>query len=169
MRQIQFYKYATWGLLLLNLVMVAFFLLNKPKRLPPPRDGGRAAEITARDGIGKTSDILKLEGQQQDVFSNYAEQHIRQMEGFDKQQRNLLKLYFNTLIDSTGNIDADSLLVQASQLELKKIETTYQHLQDIKSILKPDQQAYYEAFMGQILRILLSEQNNSPPPPPRGN
>lgn len=156
MKQFQFYKYGMWCLLVLNLSLVAFFFLTKPKHPAPPNNGKKRA-----------ASILKLDKQQQDIFSDYADQHIRQVKGIEHQQRDLLKSYFNTLIDATANIDSDSLIIQIIQLEQEKIETTYQHFQDVKTILKQEQQEYFEAFINHVLRIFSNERNNPPPSPRR--
>ena len=156
MKQLQFYKYTTWALLFLNISMILFFFLTRPKPFPP-RDGGKRRAI----------DMLKMDEQQHDIFLEYVNQHIQLMDGFDNQQRNLLKPYFNTLVDSTKNTDSDNLLGQALQMERKKIESTYQHLQDIKSILRPEQQAAFEAWINSALEVILLDKKK--PLPPKGN
>ena len=152
MKQLQFYKYATLVLLLLNISMIGFFLLTKPKG--PHRNGF---------GPKPTVEILKLDKQQHDAFLGHAKRHIEQMENYNILQKNQLKPYFNTLVDSTKNIDSNSHLQQVLQLERKKIESTYQHLQDVKSILRPEQQADFEPFVGSDLEIILLEKKNPLP------
>lgn len=146
MKQLQFYKYAAGGLLLLNFMMLAFFFLTAPKA-PPPTNGGRKAAI----------DIMHLDEQQHDAFLELADRHIELMERFDDQQRNLLKQYFGDVALSGRNADSDSLLNQVLQKERNKIESTYQHLQDVKTILHPDQGHYFEEFVSSALEIILME------------
>ena len=154
MKQLQFYKYAALGLFLLNFLMITFFFITKPK--PPHQEGGFQK---------KAVDILKMDEQQHDTFLQFVKQHQRQMEEVNKQQRDLLKPYFYSLSDSTNKVDTESTLDRVQLLERKKIESTYQHFQDVKSILKPEQQAGFEEFMNTALeRILLDKQRNSPPP-----
>ena len=154
MKQLQFYKVATWGLLVLNLSMVAFFFLTAP----PPHHGRKL-------GGQKAGAIMKMNDQQNESFHLLAEEHMKKMEGFNNQQRNLLKPYFSSLIDSKAAINSDSLLNKVQLLERNKIESTYQHFQDVKSILKPEQHTYFEEFVEHAMgRILLGQKKNLPPP-----
>lgn len=154
MKQLQFYKYATWGLLVLNLSMIAFFFLTAP----PPRQGQEFGRKSA-------GDIMKMDEQQNESFLQLARQHMQQMDEFNKQQRNLLKPYFNNLIGTAKIINSDSLLHQVQLLEGKKIKSTYQHFQDVKTILKPEQYVDFEEFIEHALEIILLEQKKNPPPP----
>ncbi len=157
MKQLQFYKYATWGLLILNLSMVVFFFLTAP-----PRPKG--SEI----GRGKASEVLKLDTQQGVSFLQLAQAHMKQMDDFNNQQRDILQPYFKSLIKQNNSIDPESLLDQVQLMERRKIESVYQHFQDVKSILRPDQYEYFDGFIEHAIeRILLDEKNN--PPPPGGN
>ena len=152
MKQLQFYKYAIGGLLVLNLSMIAFFVLTAP---PPkgPRESGK-----------KAIDILKMDEEQNDFFLQSAQQHVRQMDDFAKQQRILLKLYFSSLIDSENPINSDSLLHQVQLLERKKIESTYQHFEDMKVMLKPEQQVHFEGFIEHALEFILLDKKKQLPP-----
>ena len=157
MRQLQFYKYTTWALLILNLSMIAFFFLTAP---PPPHSGETRRK--------KAVDILSLDKQQNESFIMLARQHMRLMDDFSNQQRVLLTPYFNSLIDQSKIINSDSLLTQIQLLEQKKIESTYQHLKDVKSILRTEQHIYFEEFIEHALeRILLEQKKN--PLPSKGN
>lgn len=152
MKQLQFYKYATWILLFLNLSMIAFFFLT-----PPPSHRGA-------EGRKGALDIMKLDEQQDELFLQLAQQHMQQMDDFDNQQRNLLKPYFNSLIDKSKTINSDVLLNQVQLLGRKKIESTYQHFQDVKSILRPDQHIDFEEFVEHTMeKILLEKKQKSPP------
>lgn len=157
MKQLPFYKYATWGLLVLNLSMVAFFFLTAS-----PAQG-------VETGGKKAVDILKLDQQQHESFLLLVRQHIQLMDDFSNQQRKLLQPYFNSLIDLNKTNDFDSLLNQVQLLERKKIESVYQHFQDVKSILKPTQQENFAAFIDHAVKRILIEQNNQPPEPLKGN
>lgn len=156
MRKEQLYQYTTWGLLVLNLSMISFFFLTKPS--PHPRKGD--LEFTKR-----AIEILKLEESQQAVFLESAKKHNQQMEAVNNQQRDLLKPYFQSLIDPESPSGTDSLLRQVELLERKKIELTYQHFNDVKSNLKEDQKAGFEKFMKRALDIILLNQQKRPPPP----
>ncbi len=154
MKQLQFYKYAALVLLLLNLSMIAFFFLTKPK---PPHQG---------DGFQKRGpNIMNMDEKQHDLFLQSAKQHGQHMKAINKQQQDLLKPYFYSLIDSTKNTNPNATLNEVQDLERQKIESTYQHFQEVKSILKPEQQADFELFMNDVIERILMETKKNPPPP----
>ncbi|MBT8229192.1 MAG: hypothetical protein KJO50_02965 [Bacteroidia bacterium] len=157
MKQLQFYKYAALGLLILNLSMITFFFLTKPKKPLHPGPGGPE----------KAGDILKLDDQQTERFLKFAERHSRQIDIVDMQQRKLMKPYFKSIITGEGTEINDNRIEQALQLERKKIESTYSHFGDIKTLLKSEQQTNFEKFIDHALGKILKEQRK-PPPPPKG-
>ncbi|AWV97878.1 hypothetical protein [Arcticibacterium luteifluviistationis] len=155
MKQQDFYKYSTIGLLILNLAMVAFFFLTKPK-----------AGQEHRPEQGNPIEILKLNSEQHELFIKSAMQHKENMDKIGASQRALVSPFFNGLIDKPTN-SKDSLLQEIQELEKEKIELTYKHFEEIKAILKPEQLASFEPFMKTILKEILSPSKN-PPPPPNG-
>ena len=158
MKQLQFYKYATWGLLVLNLSMIAFFFLTRPE---PP------LPHSAKSFLPQAIEMLHLDEQQRAAFEQSARAHNQEMNSINEQQQELLLPYFQSLADSSKSIDTEKLVSQIQRLEGDKVESTYRHFQSVKSILRPEQQAFFEAFMNHALRIILLEQKN-PPPPPKG-
>ena len=154
MKNLQFYRYAALALLLLNIGIIAFFIITMPR---PPHGGERPGFSD------RAADVLKLDKQQHDTFLDLAKEHSELMRGFNDQQRDLLKPYFQTLAESSSKIDADSLLQRHQEIERKKIESTYKHFQDVKSILKDDQQESFGVFMESALRQILMEGNKKPP------
>ena len=53
-----------------------------------------------------------------------ARQHGQKMEAINQQQRNLLKPYFQSIIDTTMITDPTTTLLQVQELERDKIEST---------------------------------------------
>ena len=151
MKQLQFYKYAAIGLLFLNIAMLVFFFLTKPKH--PPMDGLK------KDAKA----ILKMDDAQNEVFLKSVKEHQKKMEAFSQQQKKLLKPYFNNLIDS--NEIHEEVLEQVEQLERKKIESIYQHFQEIKSILRADQLSGFKEFMNHATKRILQNPRKKPHPP----
>ena len=127
MKKLQFYRYATWTLLVLNLVMLAFFVFNKPH---PPHKKNRGGVV----------ERLNFDQQQHERFLEYLKVHHQKMTAFSKQQEDLLKPYFEQLIDTTSTIDSLAVFSAVQQLEEKKISAVYQHFQDVRSILRPEQE-----------------------------
>ena len=78
MKQVKFYKYTTIFLMILNLLMVAFFLITKPKK----------GHVNKKNAI----EILNLDKTQHEAFLEYVDKHKGLMQGFDKEQKQLLKI-----------------------------------------------------------------------------
>lgn len=160
MSQLKFYKYATWGLLFLNIAVLAFFLLTKPK---PPHH-------SPNDFQSEVIEILNLNSQQKSTFRKLAEAHNQKMKSIIEQQQKLLPPYFESLADSSSNIDKEAILNQFQQMEREKIEVTYQHFQDIKLILDENQLPHFEKLIGRLVdKLLLNNKKNPPPPGRSGN
>ncbi|MEM8524169.1 MAG: hypothetical protein AAGG68_05985 [Bacteroidota bacterium] len=155
MSQKKFYISIILGLVSLNMILLAFFLLTKPRprHHPPPRKF--QFELIEK---------LRLDEQQTTAFNALVDEHKLQMNAINERQGKLLKPYFERLVDASKGIDADSLLSQFQQAEKEKIEITYQHLQEIKKILHKDQLIDFELLIDRITdRILSSKQKKTPP------
>jgi len=151
MKQLQFYKYAAIGLLLLNIAMMTFFFLVKSKHAH-----GRGLEKGAKA-------ILQLDDTQNDAFLKLVKKHRQKMNAFNEDQKELLKPYFDSLVDSTGS--QKEVLDKVEKLERQKIESIYQHFQEIKSILRPEQLSNFEEFMNHAIKRILPGSGKKPPPP----
>jgi len=149
MRSAQFYKYATYAMLLLNLVTLGFFFFNNTQN----KRGGRAI------------DTLKLDTQQHDLFMASADKHRVIIEGIGEQQKVLLKPYFKQLVNQSNRINEDELLEKMKELESQKITATYRHFSEIKNILNENQIADFEGFIDRMLARILVETEKKPLPP----
>lgn len=154
MKQLQFYKYTTWGLLLLNIALVVFFFLASPG---PPRNREFSRE--------KYAEILHLNEQQKASFIELTKQHHKQMEVYANQQRDLLQPYFNNLLQQIDTSTLEDYLNQIQHLERKKIEYTYRHFQEVKSLLNPAEYIYFEEFVKQASERILDKKKKNPAPP----
>lgn len=123
----------------------------------PPHRPGQAGQ--------RAIDIMQLDDEQYDFFLQNTEQHKQQMGRFNDQKRDLLQIYFSSLLDSTNIANLDSLVMLVQVLERKKIEGPYQHFQDMHSILRPEQQSGFESFVNQAMQRILTGNKNNPPPP----
>lgn len=159
MSQLKFYKYATWGLLFLNIAVLSFFLLTKPgPRQHPPSNNFQAEVI----------EILNLNNQQVFTFRKLGGEHNQKMKSINEQQAKLLPPYFESLTNLSENIDKNDILNQFQQLEREKIEVTYQHFQHLKSLLNEEQLPLFDEFIQKFIdNILLKKEQNRPPPRPR--
>lgn len=156
MSKLTIYKYATWGLLFLNLAVLTFFLATKPK--PPGRLPAHAFQT-------EVIEILKLNDAQVKTFRALAKDHNQKVTGIDAQQQNLLRPYFESLAKPSIDIDRSEALNQLQQLEREKIEVTFQHFQALKFILKEEQLTHFEEFINRYIDIFLVGEKKRVPPP----
>lgn len=151
MDKLRVFQIATIGLLLLNVVLMAFIFFA-------PRPGGGASPLGPREDLG-------LDEVQHERFLTLARAHQRQMRTANDRQTELLQAYFLQLntdsADSPGPIPPE-----VAVLEREKITSTYQHLLDLKKMLRPEQQAEYPAFVDAALERILLRKSDVPPPPP---
>ena len=165
MKQLQFYKYAALGLLLLNIGVLMFFVWSKPK---PPRS------MPASDFRTEVVRLLNLDETQKNSFEQLAQEHGQQLRKIREQQTELLVPYFESIASPVPDIDNEDILRQFRQMEQEKIETTYNHLSDIKALLDEGQVTNFKPFMKQFLnRVMMNPGEQNPPrrghhpPPPR--
>ena len=82
MTQLQFYKYATLGLFLLNLAILGFFILTRPNHnRPPQRDQGFKE---------KAVHMLQLNDDQTLMFNKFAQEHNEEIGRISNAQSNKL-------------------------------------------------------------------------------
>lgn len=160
MSQSNLYKYAAIGLLLLNLGMLAFFLITKPK------PGQHPPHLTRHNSFqSQVADILDLSEAQQVTLGKLAEQHNEDLKAIVEKQKGLLAPYFESVVDPSLGSDKENALTHFQQLEREKLEVTHQHLLEIKNLLSENQMPHFKEFMELFnRRILTNNKNNSPPP-----
>lgn len=148
MQSTQFYKYTTWGMLCLNLILIGFLFLGRP-------NGGHKM---------RAIDSLKMDKTQHDAFLASAKRHASLMRELTKAQTDLLKPYFQQLIDTNLIINEDQLFTDLQIVEKQKIKSAYQHFEEIKNFLREEQLAGFKPFMDEILGKVLSEKEKKPHP-----
>ena len=158
MNQLSFYKYTTWGLLVLNLAMIAFFFLTKPEFPQQRRPPGDHQKMNASTTLGLNKD-------QTEKFLTSAKRHEGEIKSIDAQQKELLTQYFNSLIDTTLMSKNQITIDSFTTLEKQKIEITYRHFQEIKDILSFEQVNDFEPFMKEVLKKAIPRHRKNPPPP----
>lgn len=148
MKQKQFYKYCAIILFLLNMALISFFFFSKP---PPPG---------LKNKQGKpVHDVMNLNQKQFNTFQKSARGHMKFMAEFDKNHNELLDKYFRIILDENPNqIKKDSLMNILLASEKKKIEATYQHFEEVKIILRPEQLHSYHQFLDEILKEIVLAQ-----------
>lgn len=152
MKSLLLYKFATWSLILLNVTLIAFFLMTRPPAAQPR--GGQF--------LDRAIELLHLEDAQQTTFVAAARQHSEQMNALNQQQQNLLRDYLESLTDTTLASNNTATLNEVISRERHKIEITYRHFQEIKSMLNPSQLPYFEVFMKEASEALLLDSKKEP-------
>lgn len=157
MSESKFYKYATFGLILINLVILSVFFVG----LKPLSHGGPNRHL------GKNPhDLLQLSESQKSEFYILAEAHIEKVKDIDREQKRALEKYFKQLtLQSQAN--EDSILTEVNKLESQKIRSTYEHLEEVKALLKDDQSIHFEKFIQHVLADVLGSRQERRPPPRR--
>lgn len=153
----RFYQYTTIILLVLNIVVISLLFIGRPDRSPRQEGPMRP--------FNRAIDVLKLDKEQHEIFFQSARRHDQDMEDISFQQRELLETYFSTLIIPESNSQADSILQQVQQLESQKIQSTYQHFEEVKELLREDQIPNFEVFINNMLKMILNTRGRRLPPP----
>ncbi|MEH0152787.1 hypothetical protein V6R21_01510 [Limibacter armeniacum] len=149
MSKLKLYKLVAILLLLINLGMVAFFVLTKPDHRHP---GSRPLHM-----------LLQLDKQQEQHFLTLAHKHQQAIREIDQKQQDLLVQYFSALQQETT--PSQEILAKIQMEEGKKIVLTYQHFHDVKTMLKPSQKPFFDQFMTGALEHILGEKEKKSPPP----
>lgn len=154
MKKSQFYKIAAIGLLVLNISMIAFFLLTRHHR-PHLRRGERFRE--------KAVEILKFDESQTNRFEEMAEEHHQKIMELKVRQNELLKPYLLGISEEGSSADPDAVPPEFLALEKSKVSLTYAHFLEVKSLLNADQKAYFPEFIKEALGVVLMNQNMRKP------
>jgi len=153
MNKLKIYQWATWGLLFLNLAMLCFFMLTKPKH-PNNINFNKAVKQE-----------MNLNEEQEKLFLVSADKHKEQMAIISDRQKVLWQSYFTTLSSSDPLIKNDSIISELQNLETQKIAVTTTHFMEIKSFLKPDQYKGFAVFQQRLLERNFKKDKKIPPPP----
>lgn len=143
MKQASFYKYTTLVLLGINLILIAFLIIGNPER---------------RNSTGKLDQqiisILELDQQQTALFKESATTHAVKVDSLGSEQKALLGPYFQSLTDSEFSHSSEDIQ-EIMALEEGKLKATYLHFQEVKNLLRPEQEGNFEAFVDLILRRMM--------------
>lgn len=152
MDKLKFYRYAATGLLVLNLAILAFFFLYRPMVGGPH---GQMRPTHLELGFDET---------QEEAFHSLAQTHQAMMRRINRQQKDLLADYFNSL--DKNEADSAALVPKDyTRLEEEKISGTYNHFLQVKALLRPEQQQKFPTFVDRTLKHILGQGKNKPPRP----
>lgn len=120
----RFYIFVIVGLLISNLLLVAFVLMRKPPHHSGPRDL-----------------IIKRLHFNEDQVKEYDElirQHRMQIREKEHEIMDLKTQYYS-LVKNNGQENEDSLVHKIGKVSMEKEKINFKHFQDIKKICHPDQ------------------------------
>ena len=152
MNKIKFYKVAAISLLILNVILISAFLITKPKGGPGKNDRFKVREH------------LNLDEAQHDLFLKNVELHHEEMESIKEKQIEMLKLYLYNINGGQKSEEQEEVLHMMKELEGKKLTSTYNHLKDVKSILKDDQLSLFDLFLKHRIEAMSNVDRNRNPP-----
>jgi hypothetical protein len=158
MKKSQFYKIAAIGMLVLNISMIAFFLITRPHP-PHPGEGAKFRN--------QALDILHLDDAQTAQFEELAGEHHEKVTEVKEKQSELLKTYFENFQADNNSGVLPSFPAEFLSLEQSKVELTYRHFLEVKTLLKPDQIDYFPDFLQEAMDVLLLEKKAHKSPPGR--
>lgn len=152
MGKTKFITFLAIGLLLSNLLLVGYIMLNRsqPTHQPPPRHGGPRNIIIER---------LHFSEEQVTEYDKLIQWHRSEIDKRDHKMRELKNQLYSTLSNLSDNTK-DSLIatIANTQQEIERIH--YKHFEDIKRLCTPQQQADFEKLTKEIAALF------APPRPP---
>jgi|TARA_R110002096_G_scaffold5078_9_gene23616 hypothetical protein len=149
------FKIGFFCLLIINGVL-AFVMLNHPR---PPMPGPQAKA----DLMFKISNELNLSESQKESFFTSAENHQKGMAMIERQQKRLVKEYFEYL--KMPIVDEEAKAEKLNEIALKeaeKINMTFAHFEELKSLCKDEQKETFNGIISEVQQILLGERRNMP-------
>lgn len=157
MSQLKFYKVSVIALMILNIMLIAFFFLTKPKSGPPKHNNSG----NFQQEVIKT---LNLNESQSKEFQRLADNHFKMMKSINEEKSTLLKPFFENLTKDSTASNKEELLTKIEKLEGRKINYTYKHFEDLKATLDENQnKAFGEILEKFIDKLIISKRNNHPP------
>lgn len=154
MKSLSFFKTATFFLLLLNLGLIFFLFQGRPKRHHHPRGAFHQEAIK----------ILELDATQRDEFRDLVKTHSQAIEVLNAERSTILTPYFNNLFSESSPVKQDSLMLRFQAIEKKKVEITRDHFQEVKKMLKPEQEQHLDLFLKRAVNILLLDKKSGRKP-----
>ncbi|MEO9477079.1 MAG: Spy/CpxP family protein refolding chaperone [Cyclobacteriaceae bacterium] len=152
------YQIGFVALLLINATLIFLLAQGRPHR-PHMKPGNAQSPI-----VDIISNKLKLTEDQRADYQMLARKHGEQMRTLDGDHRTLIKAYFETLNDDPAAA-ADSIKNQILKIESEKLQYTYDHFEELKSILSEQQKEQFGLIVKDILAVLIGGENRLPPPP----
>ncbi len=150
MKSLSFFKTATFFLLLLNLALIFFLFQGRPKK-----------HHHKRVFMNEVTEILNLDKSQHDQFEKLAKEHGKAIEALNVESHAVLESYFYKVFSENNQSEKDSLIQRFQTIEKAKVEVTNEHFREVKKILRPAQEQYFDKFLKRAVNILLLDKKPS--------
>lgn len=136
-------------LVVLNLGLMAFLLLGRPKH---PHQQGREMGPQPKDVI---IERLQFSAEQIELYDNLISKHRAEIHKLDHKLRSLK----NDLYSNISNNDSipELELVELNRLQSQIERTHYNHFLDIKSLCKADQLAAFQDLSKELAKMFASQ------------
>jgi Spy/CpxP family protein refolding chaperone len=146
----KFYKIVIIFLMVLNVGTLGFLWLNgkqREGRFPPsPREADRMM-----------TDRMKFDEKQLDQFEDLKHEHHEQMIQLHEQAKELHVALFGLLKEKVIDTVKRNNLIQLLQQNSRQKEiVTFDHFRKLRAILRPDQTQYFDGFMEEFSRRIMS-------------
>ena len=136
------------GLVLLNIAVVTFFILNRPRgHFPPPQE--------------RIVEKLMLDDQQKVKFKELVKEHKSKMKSMHIEIRDAKKDAYKRAVINEESVDSELAELRGKLIAVD--EHNIQHLLKVKELLNEDQLPAFNKMMKHIERIF----HPGPPRPPK--
>ena len=107
--------------------------------------------------------VLNLSEVQSEQFYVLVNEHKIEMQSISDSQAEILTQYFKTLYEP-NELSKEAALSNFCALENQKIQSTYNHFQDIQEMLNDDQLANFPEFIDKAMNHILRLKNKTSRP-----
>jgi len=144
----RFYIFIIVGLLISNLLLVAFVLLRKP-----PQHSGPRNLIIER---------LHFDENQIMQYDELISQHRMQIRENEHEIMDLKTQYYS-LLKKNDQKNEDSLIQKIGKVNMESEKINFKHFQDIKKICHPDQIKNFDDLINDFGRLFNRPESDRPP------
>ncbi len=148
MKKIHLFGFISLGLLLSNLLLVAFILFSRPG--PPHENGGPRNIIIER---------LHFDALQIDKYNELIDGHRNGISAAEAKMFEIKTALYEQLRLGPGMPENDSLVNEIAKLQVQIERTHYRHFQDIRDLCREDQLGYFNALIKDIAQMFGGSKN----------
>ena len=148
MKKQTFIRIALFAMIALNIVLFALFMLA-----PKPHDEDGPKRIIIKE--------LHLDDAQVAKYEQLIAGHRKAIRGLDEEMRSAKRELYKTLGTKTDSTEIQRLIEKTGDVQDRIERVHYNHFEDIRALLRPDQIGYFNVLKLRLNRIF------APPHPPK--